>query len=186
MIQLFGMKTSNLKQIGFSIVELLIVTVILAILASVTVSAYSGIQQRTRDTQRVSDMSTIVKALEMHKTLTGSYPSASTTNTITSWEVSSKNPNQFLSALKTAGVISSSIPVDPINNSSTSTTGFLYRYYRYTAGTNGCAVSRGDYYILAIGKVESTSGQLSSSPGFQCSGRDWSTDGGWITGAYTK
>ena len=180
------MKKSNISRQGFTIVELLITIVIVAILASLSVSAYSGIQQRTRDARRVSDMNVIVKALEIYKVQTGSYPVPSVTNTISSWEVSSKNPDQFLSALKTTGVASSSIPVDPTNNSTASLSGFLYRYYRYTAGANGCDASRGDYYILVVGKTESTSGQLSSSPGFQCSGRDWSTEGGWVTGAYTK
>ena len=170
---------------GFTIVELLIVIVVIAILASVSVAAYSGVQQRARDTRRVSDMNTLVKALEMYKVQTGSYPAASTTNTIVGWEVSSKNPDQFLSALKTSGLIIS-VPVDPVNSSTTNINGFLYRYYRYNAGTNGCDASRGAYYVLVVGDAESTSGQLDSSPGFSCSGRSWSTDGGWVTGAYTN
>jgi type II secretion system protein G len=170
---------------GFTIVELLIVIVVIAILASISVVAYSGVQQRARDTRRVSDMNTIVKALEMYKIQTGSYPVASGTNTIVGWEVSSKNPDQFLSALKTSGLITS-VPVDPVNDNTTSISGFLYRYYRYNAGANGCDASRGAYYVLVVGDAESTSGQLDSSPGFSCSGRSWSTDGGWITGAYTN
>jgi hypothetical protein len=61
-------------------------------------------------------MNATVKALEMYKIQTGNYPAPSS-STIASWEVSSKNPDQFLSALKTANVASSVIPVDPINNS---------------------------------------------------------------------
>lgn len=172
---------------GFTIVELLIVIVVIAVLASVSVSAFSGVQQRTRDARRVSDMQAIVKALEMYKTQTGSYPAASTTNTITGWEVSSKNPNQFLSALKTANVVQN-VPVDPINTEQTITRGFLYKYYRYDAGTNGCPLSRGAYYILAVGDAETAAGtdQLPESPGFQCASRNWSGEGGWVTGNFTN
>ena len=37
------------KQHGFTIVELLIVVVIVAILASITIVAYTGIQQRSKN-----------------------------------------------------------------------------------------------------------------------------------------
>jgi prepilin-type N-terminal cleavage/methylation domain-containing protein len=168
---------------GFTIVELLIAVVIVAILATLPVAAFSGAQQRGRDTQRVSDMNTIVKALEMYKIQTGSYPAPSTTNTIESWEVSSKSPNQFLSSLKTTGVIKA-VPVDPVNND-TRTPKLIYKYYRYTAGTNGCSPARGAYYVLTAG-VESSSSQLSSSPGFQCANRNWSGEAGWVTGAFTN
>lgn len=179
------MKKLQLAQQGFTIVELLITIVIVAILASVSVTAYSGIQQRGRDAQRVSDMNAIVKALEMYKIQTGNYPPTGTTNVLGGWEASSVNPDQFLNTLRTSGV-ASKVPVDPINNGA-GTSGFLYRYYRYPGGTNGCDAARGDFYVLVVGKIESATGQLSSSPGFQCpGGRSWSTEGGWVTGGYTK
>lgn len=172
---------------GFTIVELLIVIVVIAVLSSVSVAAFSGVQQKTRDARRVSDMQAIVKALEMYKTQVGNYPAPSTTNTITGWEVSSKNPSQFLSALKTTSIVQS-VPVDPINNEQTITRGFLYKYYRYDAGTNGCSPSRGAYYILAVGDAETAAGtnQLPESPGFQCTDRNWSGEGGWVTGNFTN
>lgn len=51
------------KQKGFTIVELLIVIVVIAILAAITMVAFGNIQQRARDTERASDASHIVKAL---------------------------------------------------------------------------------------------------------------------------
>lgn len=179
------MKKWNISQHGFSIVELLITVVIVSILASLTVNAYSGVQQRSRDTRRVSDMNAIVKALEMYKIQTGSYPAPSTTNTLNGWEISSINPQQFLLPLKTAG-IASKVPVDPINDNTLYLKGFLYRYYRYASGSNGCDPARGEYYILVVGDAETSTSRLDSSPGFQCSGRDWSNEGGWVTGAYLK
>ena len=171
---------------GFTIVELLIVIVVIAVLASVSVSAFSGVQQRTRDARRVSDMQAIVKTLEMYKTQTGNYPIASTVNTIAGWEASSINPSQFLSGLKTAGIVSS-VPVDPINTGTVGK-GFVYRYYRYPSGTNGCDGTRGAYYVLVMGDAESVAGtgQLPESPGFQCLSRNWSGEGGWVTGNFTN
>ena len=44
--------TSHKRRTGFTIVELLIVIVIIAILAAITIVAYNGLQQRARDSQR--------------------------------------------------------------------------------------------------------------------------------------
>ena len=60
-----------MKQRGFTIVELLIVIVVIAILAAITIVAYNGIQQRARDTQRVADISNIVKAIQRWSIETG-------------------------------------------------------------------------------------------------------------------
>jgi prepilin-type N-terminal cleavage/methylation domain-containing protein len=53
---------------GFTIVELLIVIVIIAILATITIIAYNGIQVRARDSRRLQDMDLIVKGLEIYRT----------------------------------------------------------------------------------------------------------------------
>ena len=56
---------------GFTIVELLIVIVVIAILAAITIVAYNGIQGRALDSTRLSDLATIRKALEAYKTVNG-------------------------------------------------------------------------------------------------------------------
>lgn len=53
----------NKSYLAFTIVELLIVIVVIAILASISVVAYNGIQQRARDSQRKSDLAQIAKAV---------------------------------------------------------------------------------------------------------------------------
>lgn len=60
--------------LGFTIVELLIVIVVIAILAAVSVMAYSGVQARARDSQRRQDIKTITKAIEMYYIDNGRYP----------------------------------------------------------------------------------------------------------------
>lgn len=59
---------------GFTIVELLVVIVVIAILASVTVVAYSGISQRSHDSKRRQDTASIAKALMMWSAETGKSP----------------------------------------------------------------------------------------------------------------
>lgn len=56
---------------GFTLVELLIVIVIIAILAAITIVAYNGIQARAKLTQQVSEMNRIGKAIELWTTEKG-------------------------------------------------------------------------------------------------------------------
>lgn len=62
------------KQTGFTIVELLIVIVVIAILATISIVAYSGIQARARDSQIRLAASQIEKAIIMYSTKTGLQP----------------------------------------------------------------------------------------------------------------
>lgn len=187
---------------GFTIVELLIVIVVIAILAAITVVAYNGIQGRANDSRRLEDIKSIAKALELYKVNTGSYPNVVSTqdglgNYISSgWETSTNGTTatDFLAALRTSGV-ASSVPLDPKNggNATNTTpsrfsTSYEYFYYKYAAGTSGCNVARGDFYVLGITRMDSVAAgaSYSSSPGFACSGRDWVTTGAYVTGAYTN
>lgn len=82
------MKHSSTSARGFTIVELLIVIVVIGILTSVTVVAYRGIQGRARDSQRLSDLKTIMKALEIYKINNGVYPNSVMNPIAGNWEVS--------------------------------------------------------------------------------------------------
>jgi prepilin-type N-terminal cleavage/methylation domain-containing protein len=69
------MWAKNKQQIGFTIVELLIVIVVVAILAAITIVAYNGIQSRARDAERSQDIISIQKVVELYYTDKGVYPS---------------------------------------------------------------------------------------------------------------
>ncbi len=64
------------KARGFTIVELLIVIVIIAILAAITLVAYNGITNRAYDTTVQSDLSAIARKMELYKidSTSGAYP----------------------------------------------------------------------------------------------------------------
>jgi prepilin-type N-terminal cleavage/methylation domain-containing protein len=51
------------KQTGFTIVELLIVIVVIAILAGVTIAAYNGVQERSRQTKITNDIRNLEQAI---------------------------------------------------------------------------------------------------------------------------
>ena len=64
------------RQAGFTIVELLIVVVIIAILAAITIVGYNGMQNRAHASRAGSVASSYVKLLKMYKSEHGRYPVA--------------------------------------------------------------------------------------------------------------
>lgn len=61
-------------QKGFTIVELLIVIVVIAILAAITVVAYNGIQTRAYNANVISGVQAYLKAFHEYKAVNSSYP----------------------------------------------------------------------------------------------------------------
>ncbi len=64
----------NKSKSGFTIVELLIVIVVIAILAAITVVAFNGIKDRAIDSEKASETATIKRKLEIFKVKNGYYP----------------------------------------------------------------------------------------------------------------
>ena len=181
---------------GFTIVELLIVIVVIGILAAITIVAYNGVQARAQDTRRVSDMKAIQSALALYSVQYGSLPAVATSGLgwQSGWESSAREASgEFLRPLVTGGIIGA-VPVDPVNNAieadmevARTNKTYSYAYYLYPAGSSGCDVARGDYYILGmITTATAGSGTHTASPGFSCTGRDWQNEFSWVAGGYTS
>lgn len=73
------MGSNNVQQTqknGFTLVELVIVSAVIAILASIGIAAHSGIQARADTTVKVQTMSRWAKIFESYKSSKGEWPSA--------------------------------------------------------------------------------------------------------------
>ncbi|AHB42007.1 Prepilin-type cleavage/methylation protein [Candidatus Saccharibacteria bacterium RAAC3_TM7_1] len=64
----------NRRPGGFTIVELLIVIVVIAILAAITIVAYNGIQTRAKNTKTINATAAWIKALRLYEADNGDYP----------------------------------------------------------------------------------------------------------------
>ncbi len=64
------------KQTGFTIVELLIVIVVIAILAAITIVAYNGIQARSRNAQTLAAVNVYKKGFGLYAAANQTYPSS--------------------------------------------------------------------------------------------------------------
>lgn len=114
---------------GFTIVELLIVIVVVAILATISVITYNGIQLRARDAKRAQDMAMIKKALLMYN---ASYGGVLRTQVYGGggpggWNLSSGA--NWLTFLETE--YGSKMPVDPVNTGTADPSGYELTYFYY-------------------------------------------------------
>ena len=145
------MKKAN----GFTIVELLIVIVVIGILAAISIVAYNNVAAKARDSQRVQDIKTIAKALEMYYIDNGEFPSsaAGSTSINSSWAASADASWQNNSS-QLEGYIGGSLPADPVNSGGgIGSTTYGYAYYSNpsttSTSTQFCGVSGvRQFYLL--------------------------------------
>jgi len=125
--------------LGFTIVELLIVIVVIAILAAISIVAYSGIQQRANNTAIIQAAQQTLKLIKASNVANGTtYPynnsvCVTTDNSCTAWNgvVSTVSNATILNALKTVGT-----PVSSITHPSGMDYYGIYYNYRSTMTYN--------------------------------------------------
>lgn len=71
-------------QAGFTIVELLVVIVVIGILASITIVAYSGVTARANKAAAQASAATVAKKIEAYNAEAGAYPTYNTVANMTS------------------------------------------------------------------------------------------------------
>lgn len=172
-----GVVKDRQSQSGFTLVELLVVIVVLAIIVTITVMAYINIQADSRDSKRLTDADSIVKNLQLYAVRNGRYFTHLSGNG--DWETSHEdNPGDFLTPLVDQGFMNE-VPVDPTNSNP-----YYYAYYRYSAGASGCDSSKGAFFVFGIKDLETTGRPSPKSPGWSCPNRDWGTEFDWVTGGF--
>jgi prepilin-type N-terminal cleavage/methylation domain-containing protein len=102
----------KIKKMGFTLVELLVVIAIIGLLSGMVVISIKNVKAKARDSQRVSDMNTIITALNMYHNDFNAYPI---------FDGYITNTDALSTMLKNAGA-TSALPIDPSNSGN-------YRYY---------------------------------------------------------
>lgn len=101
----------RIKQRGFTIVELLIVIVVIAILAAISIVAYNGIQERAKMAKKEADMSSISRASVVGDT-TRSTPLYLSNDTMNASQINDALDSLGLGGFKGSIVVDSGLPVN--------------------------------------------------------------------------
>jgi prepilin-type N-terminal cleavage/methylation domain-containing protein len=140
------MRTKN----GFTFLEILVTTVIIAIMTAVIIVSYSSASKSTRDARRKKDLGNIQAALEIYKIQNGSYPDSSSCVGGGGWTWPGCVSPLWIPGLDETYI--PTIPVDPkntatgyIGNTSPNPPDFTYNYIRLTNTT---------YYLIT--RLENT------------------------------
>lgn len=138
--------TKQLKARGFTIVELLIVVVVIAILAAITIVAYNGIQNRARLSSAQTTASTVQKKIEAFNANTGAYPVAGSSlatqlGTTTESSISGSGIT-ILAAAPTSANGTTSIYVQ-FCTAPAGATGYRTQYFDYTTNAVAAQVTQG-------------------------------------------
>jgi prepilin-type N-terminal cleavage/methylation domain-containing protein len=169
-------KNINKTNAGFTLIELLVVIAIIGVLSSVVLTSMNSARKKARDAKRLSDMEQVKIALEMKYDDNNQYPT-SDLDGCGGWDVGNKT-YQFLTAK--LGNYMKNPPNDMIATDNCSG----YRYYRYSAGSYGCDISKGAFYVLGVTDMETSSRPYPNSPGWSCPSRDWQNEMDWVTGGF--
>ncbi len=166
---------------GFTLLELLTVVAIIGLMATFVLGFLNDARKRARDTQRISDMQQIQNALELYYTDNGNYP-VTIDDDCSGWDAGFVGTGDtFIEVLSTGNYMQGVIG-DPLSTSCS----MAYRYNKFSAGTSGCDVSKGAYYVLGVNDIESASRPHPDSPGFSCSGRDFQDEFDWVVGKFER
>jgi len=107
----------NLKNKGFTILELIVVVAIIGILTSIILFAISDSREKGRNARRHRDAHEIRSALNLYVTDNGTYPTNGS-----EWEIIIDGTDYLTNDLEGAGYFSE-VPLDPLNEGV-----YVYKY----------------------------------------------------------
>ncbi len=106
MNSIYNLQLTIYKQKGFTLIELLVVVAIIGILSTLLTANFIGVRQRSRDSERKSNLRQIQSALELYRADTGNYPTAIP-------NCPSGSPKSLMSPDCVTSVYMQTVPKDP-------------------------------------------------------------------------
>ena len=156
--------TIHTKLHGFTIVELLIVIVVIAILAAISIAAYTNIQQRAKNTAIINAASQSLKMIEAYIAANGTYPVTwSACITVDSGCQISSSTDSIISSsstfntnMATIGVLPKSVPTE-----GSRLYGVTYVYSSSAIFNDKSQPARLQYYLFGINQQCGINGVVS-------------------------
>lgn len=167
-----------LNEKGFTLIELLVVISIIALLSTVVLAALSTARRSARDAERINSIRQMQTALEFAYSGTETYPDGDGEGT-GGWDT--PGDGDFVEILVTNNLLSRSVR-DPIADSAAGN----FRYARFPAGSFGCPLARGAFYVLGVADMETSDGPHHFSPGWACPERDFQEEMEFVVGKFEQ
>jgi len=123
---------NKLLNSGFTLIELLVAIAIIAILTSIGFGTYAGVQKKSRDAQRKSDLNQLTRALELFYSDFGRYPESLANGTIDADISAGKDPLNWGETFDDPDgnqIYMGNLPLDP------QTSGTYYFYQSNSSGS---------------------------------------------------
>ncbi len=165
---------------GFTLIELLVVISIIAVLSTIGLITYQGIQAKSRDSIRKSDLRAIATALEIYYQKNGEYPTTSTDKSHFPSYISLSSESQtWIPGLGSTYI--NPLPKDPVNTQTNGSDIFYssadWHVYTYWAGDasnwTGCPGQPGQYYVLFTRLENANDGDIHQYKHYKkCDGTD--------------
>lgn len=132
--------TKQIKSRGFTIVELLIVIVVIAILAAITIVAYNGIQQRAHTTSQKTVAENLAKKVEAFNAIKNAYPTLTATSDLSGDASTTLTGSGITLGTSGSGVADNTVELRLCSNtasalaSGTAASGYVIYIYDQTKG----------------------------------------------------
>lgn len=162
------------RQAGFSLVELIVVLSIMMVLAGVLMPVVGERIEKSRDTRRLQDIQTVVRAIEGYLFDTGKLPDQDKESGSGGWDTTLDGT--FITELVDAGYLHDHLS-DPLNDKT-----HHYRYYHYPAGFQGFSA---DFYVVGILNFE-TDGFSGQTGQWKGTTRDWGKEFAYVVGGESR
>ncbi len=146
----------------------------MVVLAGVLVPVVGDRLARSRDARRLSDLKTVVQAVDAYLYDTGTLPDHDAETGYGGWDTSVDGA--FITQLVAAGYLREPVR-DPLNDAT-----HHYRYYHYAAGYAGIP---SDFYVVGILNFE-TAAYAGQTGAWKGPGYDWSTVFDYVTGGLSR
>ena len=130
-------KKQNNISAGFTMIELLVVIAIIGLLSSVVLVSLNLSRQKARDTQRLANISQVIKALEFYYGKNNQFPAPTCPCGDGGWETSDADASTWIESLNPI-FGGAKTPVDPVNRNVAGSSlfgprpgSYYFGYYRY-------------------------------------------------------
>ena len=183
-------KTNYYRHSGFGPLSAILILSFLLLIATAGFTYWSINQAKERDQIRLANFRKIQSAINQYYNKYGEFPAGD--KDIGNWDLGYQNndDHRFIYPLVEKGFLPANFPADPISKYDPSQgIDYTFRYQVYADDGQFCPRGQGQFYVLGIRDLESSTGD-SSDPhqfegsGFSCKNRNWQDEFDYVVGVF--